>query len=89
MTNARAKAEQMLAKIKAAGYSDSQILNQVLGNFMSGSESVEALESVMNEFDLLEDACPSCGSTSIIVSHFDYNTAQQVHKCEDCEDEWY
>jgi predicted RNA-binding Zn-ribbon protein involved in translation (DUF1610 family) len=84
----RIKAAQLLAQLKSAGISDSQILDHILGNFMSGEASVSALESCLNEHDLLEDECPSCGSADIFNHHFEYATAQIVYQCRDCDDRW-
>jgi hypothetical protein len=87
----RAKAVELLNKLEAAGISESQILLHILNDFMSGADSVKALESAMNEFDLLEEdeeLCPSCGSADIFNHHFDYDTAQVVYQCRDCDDGW-
>ena len=86
----RTKAAHLLAKLKSAGISDSQILDHILNNIMSGEASVSALESCLNEHDLLEeDDCPSCGGNDITMNHFDYLVMRPVYKCRDCEDQWY
>jgi hypothetical protein len=84
----RTKAAQLLDTLKSAGISDYQILDHILNNFMSGDESVSALESCLNEYDLLEEECPSCGSADTFNHHFEYATAQIVYQCRDCDDRW-
>jgi hypothetical protein len=86
----RTKAAHLLAKLKSAGISDYQILDHILNNFMSGDESVSALESCLNEHDLLEEeTCSSCGGNDITMNHFDYLVMRPVYKCRGCEDHWY
>jgi len=87
----RAKAVDLLNKLEAAGISESQILLHILNDFMSGADSVKALESVMNEFDLLEEdeeLCPYCDSNDVYNYQFNYDTAQAVYACRDCESTW-
>jgi hypothetical protein len=45
----------------------------------------------MNEFDLLEEdeeLCPYCDSNDVYNYQFNYDTAQAVYACRDCESAW-
>ena len=46
----RQKAEGLLERLRDSGYTDTQILEHILYNFMSGAEELEALQSTCDEF---------------------------------------
>lgn len=51
----RQKATQILERLYSVGVSPDQILEHIIFNFLSGSESLEAMEDTQDEFFPSED----------------------------------
>ena len=61
MKNRRSEQEHKLSQLRASGKTDTQILEWVLGNFMSADDACDAMDSLLEELE----ECPSCGSVNI------------------------
>jgi hypothetical protein len=49
-------AHQKLEELRIAGFSDTEILENILGNQLSGSEALEVMSSISDEYiELFED----------------------------------
>jgi hypothetical protein len=82
------------------GVSHEEILEYLIKNFLSGDRALECMEAAAEEFNTFIDEedddsdddveeileCPNCMSSDINLTwDFDYDTADSVSKCNDCE----